>query len=111
MDRVKQYQKILEHTLLRYAEYTPSHGNIEMYPIFDESRGHYLLLGIGWDRNGRVHSTLLHCRLQNGKVWLEQENTDTNVAEELVAAGIAKEDIVLGFYRPERRALTEFAVV
>ena len=41
---------------------------------------------------------------------LKQENTDTDIAEELVAAGIAKEDIVLGFYRPERRALTEFAV-
>lgn len=31
-------------------------------------------------------------------------------ADELVETDIPKEDIVLAFYRPERRAITEFAV-
>jgi hypothetical protein len=30
--------------------------------------------------------------------------------EELILAGVAKEDIVLGFYRPERRSLVDFAL-
>lgn len=57
-----------------------------------------------------VHAVILHMRLQNGKVWIEQDGTETGVADELLQAGIPKDDIVLGFYRPERRAITEFAV-
>jgi hypothetical protein len=35
---------------------------------------------------------------------------DPSVTDELLAAGVSKEDIVLGFYRPERRAISRFAV-
>jgi hypothetical protein len=30
--------------------------------------------------------------------------------EELIRAGVANEDIVLGFYRPERRSLVDFVL-
>ena len=44
------------------------------------------------------------------KVWVQQDGTEEGVALELVAAGIPKEHIVLGFQPPERRAWTDFAV-
>ena len=38
------------------------------------------------------------------------DGTEEGIALELVELGIPREDIVLGFYRPERREITEFAI-
>jgi hypothetical protein len=53
---------------------------------------------------------VIHLRLDRSKVWIEADNTEEGVADELVAAGVPPQDIVLAFYRPERRRLSEFAV-
>lgn len=108
--QLDKYRQAIKQLLLHHAEYTPSHGSIETQPVFDEVHDSYLLLDIGWDRTGRVHSVLLHLQIKEDKVWIEVDGTEEGVAQELVAAGIPKERIVLGFYRPQRRALTEFAV-
>lgn len=41
---------------------------------------------------------------------MDKLNHYRTITQELLEAGVVKEDIVLGFYRPERRALTEFSV-
>lgn len=110
MEKIGRYQRIVKRVLSAHAEQMPSHGKVETLPIFDELHNNYAVLDLGWDRMGRVHSVILHIRLLNGKVWIEQDGTEEGVAEELLQAGIPQEDIVLGFYRPERRAITEFAV-
>ena len=105
------YRQIIKKVLLQHAEYTPSHGDIEMQPVFDEVRDAYLLLDIGWDKTGRVYSVLLHLSIKGDKIWIEVDGTEDGVAQELLDAGISKEQIVLGFYRPKRREITGFAVV
>jgi len=37
-------------------------------------------------------------------------NSCHKATQELLEAGVLNEDIVLGFYRPERRAITGFSV-
>jgi len=110
MDQITRYRSIVKRVLAEHAEQVPSHGKIETLPLFDDSHDNYAVLDLGWDRVGRVHAVILHIRLKNGKVWIEQDGTEEGVASELLNAGIPKEDIVLGFYRPERRVITEFAV-
>ena len=110
MDSIARYRSIVKRILSAHAEQTPSHGKVETLPLFDDSHDNYAVLDLGWDRMGRVYAVVLHIRLLNGKVWIEQDGTENGVAEELLQAGIPKEDIVLGFYRPERRAITEFAL-
>ncbi len=53
-----------------------------------------------------------YCRLRmwDGKIWIEWDGIEEGVTQELVELGVPKEDIVLGFYRPQRRRMTEFAV-
>jgi hypothetical protein len=104
------YAQIIKQIILQHAEYMPSEGQIETVPLFDDTHGNYLLLDFGWNRLGRVHAVPLHLRLYGGKVWVERNNTDDDVVASLLEAGIPQEDIVLGFYRPERRKLTEFAL-
>lgn len=110
MDKLSNYRSIVKRILSQQAEYVPSHGQIESRPIFDEHSDNYLLVDIGWDRTGRVYSVLLHLCIKDEKVWIERDGTETGVAYELIEAGVPKEDIVLGFYRPERRAIIDFAV-
>ena len=110
MDRLDRYREIVETVLRKYAAHPPSHGSIETELIRDPQRSEYLLVDLGWDATGRVHSVFGHVRLKDGKVWIEEDGTEKGFAVEFVEAGIPKEDIVLAFYRPERRKLTEYAV-
>lgn len=110
MDTLTAYRSIVKRILSEHAEQVPSHGKVETLPLFDDSHNNYAVIDLGWDRMGRVHAVVLHVRLQNGKIWIEQDGTEEGVAGELLNAGIPKEDIVLGFYRPERRVITDFAV-
>lgn len=108
--QLEKYRQIIKQILLQYAEQTPSHGKIATRPVFDDARNDYLLLDIGWDITGRVYSVLLHLCIQNNKIWIEVDGTEEGVAQELLDANIPRDDIVLGFYRPQRRSLTGFAV-
>ena len=110
MDRVNKYRSILQRLITQQAEYPPSHGKIETLPIADLRLDNYLLVGVGWDNTGRVHAPIFHARLREGKVWIEWDGVEPSLTEALVEAGIPKQDIVLGFYRPEFRSMTEYAV-
>ncbi|MCB0078937.1 MAG: XisI protein [Anaerolineales bacterium] len=109
MDKVTRYQQLLQQLVNRYAEYQPSHGQIITYPICDVTQHHYMLLDVGWDNTGRVHAVAFHARLDDGKVWIEWDGTDPSLTEALMAAGIPATDLVLGYYRPEYRALAGIA--
>jgi len=110
MDQLVNYRTLIKQVLLRNAEYAPSLGEIESIPVFDERSDQYFLVDFGWNRTGRVHSVILHLQIKNNKVWIERDGTEEGIAYDLLEAGIPKEDIVLAFYRPERRAITEFAI-
>jgi hypothetical protein len=70
-----------------------------------------MVMDIGWNNAGRVHSVPIHLRIKNDKIWLEWDGTDQEIAQQLINAGVPQEEIVLAFYRPERRKLTGFALV
>jgi len=64
----------------------------------------------GWNGDRRVHGSIIHIDIRDGKVWIEHNGTDARLGEELVAAGIPRNDIVLGFQPEELRSLTCFGV-
>lgn len=110
MDKLETYQQIIQKIVGKHAQYKPSHGQIETVQVCDLECDNYLLLDVGWDRTGRVHAVVFHLRIREGKIWIEWDGTEHGITRELLEAGILKEDIVLGFYRPERRAITGFSV-
>jgi len=112
MDKLITYREIIKSVLTRYYEFDreqPSQG-VEPFLAFDEVRDHYFWLQVGWDRTGRTCGSTVYIRLCNGKVWVEEDLTEDGITQDLLAAGIPKSDIVLGFQPPRERALTEFAV-
>jgi hypothetical protein len=57
----------------------------------------------------RIHGTLVHIDIHDGKVWIEHDGTNLEIVQDLLDAGVPKEHIVLGFHPPAHRKYTEFA--
>ena len=78
--------------------------------MIDADRDHYIAMQTGWWGGFRAHGAFLHLDIIGGKVWIQFDGTDRPVADELEAAGVPKEDIVLGEQPAELRPLTGYAV-
>ena len=109
MDRAERYRVIVRQLIEEYARYIPSHGQIEVEAVVDREHDHYEVMHVGWDGPRRVHGCVVHVDIRGGKVWVQYDGTTLPVAEELVAAGIPREDIVLGFHPADMRQHTAFA--
>lgn len=109
MDKIAQYRTGIHQVFEKYATYTPSYGDIEVQLIEDTTNDHYQVYFVGWHDDRRVHGCVLHLDIKDEKVWVQHNSTENRIAEELMEAGIAKEDIVLGFHAPYRRQFTEYA--
>lgn len=112
MDRLNSYRAVVRRLLERHAELArqADSGEVESDLVVSAAHDRFVLLETGWVGGRRVNNVHLHVRLKGDKVWIEEDWTEDGIATELVAAGVPKEDIVLGFQPPERRHLTEFAV-
>ena len=110
MEKLKKYQKLVEKLLNEYGQYKPKYGEIEVQKIIDREQNHYQLLNVGWHGNRRVRGCVLQIDIKNNKIWIQHDGTEIGVANELVAWGIPKEDIVLAYHAPYRRKYTGFAV-
>lgn len=96
MDKVEKYNQILQTLILKYANYKPRYTTNEWQPICDQENGEYLLLKFVLDKDGESKSKypIFHFRLKNGKVLIEENNTDSDIIAELLELGIQKRDIV-----------------
>jgi XisI protein len=101
MDKLERYREIVRRLIEEYARYKPANGQIETEAIVDRERNHYEVMHVGWDGVRRVHGAVVHIDISGGKVWIQYDGTSRPVAEELVSAGIPREDIVLGFHPSE----------
>jgi hypothetical protein len=86
-----------------------SNCQTEVKVIFDKEHDRYQVLNIGWQELTRVFGCIIYVEIKEGKIWIERDGTEIGVANELVAAGIPKQDIVLAFKAPYKRKFTEFA--
>lgn len=110
MDKLVKYRQLIQQMLTDYAQYKPAHGEIDVETIFDTERDHYQVMNVGWDRNKYVYGCAIHIDIKNGKIWLQWNSTEEEIAEDLVAAGVPQEDIVIGFQPPFMRKFTQYSV-
>ncbi len=95
MDTLTHYRDIVRKVICEYASYTPSHGCIKTEAIIDPEK---------------EHGCVVHIDIIDAKVWIQYDGTSSPVADALLAAGIPREAIVLGFHPSELRQYTDFAV-
>lgn len=115
MDRLENYRDRIEQIMTGYYQMTSdraskiSDDEVSDRLIFDRDRDRYLWLRFGWKDDKKVQQIIVYLSIKNDKIWVEEDATDLCVVDDLLAAGISKQDIVLGFHHPKKRALTEFA--
>ena len=111
MGKLEKYRQVLREIILRYGSYPSRYSKTDLLPICDDERGEYLLIDVGWQENEkRTYLVVFHFRIKDGKIYIEQDNTDADPVQQMIDAGVPKEDIVLAFYSPSHRKLTDFAL-
>lgn len=110
MDKLERYRDIITRLIRTYAGYRLSNEKIESEAIIDREHDHYEVMNVGWNGQQRIHGSVIHIDLRGGKIWIQHDGTNRPVAEELLEAGVPREDIVLAFHPEELRHLTGFAV-
>ncbi|MGK7877871.1 MAG: XisI protein [Xenococcaceae cyanobacterium] len=110
MDNLEKYRQIIQQALTEYAAIPYSHGDIKSELIVSQDSNSYLLITMGWEDDVRVHACLVHLEIIDDKIWIQRDGTEDGIANDLVAAGISKDQIVLGFHPLEIRKYTEYAV-
>ncbi|HEY9825010.1 MAG TPA: XisI protein [Stenomitos sp.] len=111
MDTIKiNYQAVIQQIFDQYIEFLGNSDNTRIEKVVDPENQHYLLIETGWENGYRIYGILIHIDIVDDKIWIQQDGTEEGIAGELVALGIPKNQIVLGFKPSDRRKLTEFAV-
>ena len=103
------YDQLIQDILTQHSANDVKNGT-EIQLLFDTERHHYQVLNIGWKEQKRIYGVIIHIDLKNDKIWIQRDGTEIGVANQLIAAGVPKKDIVLGFHAPYKRSLTEFAI-
>lgn len=109
MDSDEDLKRAARDVLTEHTRVPFSYGEIECQTVFDDARGRYLLVIVGWQDRRRVHGLLAQIDLIEGKLWVQYDGTEDGLATELVALGVPHDRIVLGFKPPYLRPHTGFA--
>ena len=110
MAQLDQYRQYIREVIQRHGQHQPAYGEVELQLIFDAERDHYQLVHAGWHKQHRKYGCLIHMDIKDGKIWIQHDGTESGVANELVELGVPKEDIVLAYQPPYKRAYTTFAI-
>ena len=110
MDRLNGYQQIIQKVLTEYAEIPYHYRELKTELIISKDDKDYLLITSGREKDVRVHACIVHIQIIDNKIWIQRDGTEDGIANDLVSAGIPKDQIVLGFHPLEIRPYTEYAV-
>jgi hypothetical protein len=107
---IDQWRETLEKILQYYADIPYRYGEVSTYVLVSRDLNHYMLMQEGWEKTRRIHGTIVHAEIRSGKIWMHYDGIEDSVTEELVAAGIPKDRIVLAFHPPHIREHTGYAI-
>jgi hypothetical protein len=110
MATLNEYQQKIQDLLTELANYGSSDREVESQLIFDLQRDHYQLVHVGWRNKRRIYGCVVHLDIKDGKIWIQHNGTEFDIAVMLSEMGIPKQNIVNGFHSSYMRQFTDFAV-
>ena len=84
--------------------------SLEQRVFIDKEENNFFLFNLGWHNRKRIHGCVVHIEIINDKIWIQRDGIEDGITNDLLAAGIPKDKIVLAFHPPDVRPYTEFAV-
>ena len=111
MASINHLREAIGRVFRSWEEYpNPTLSLFRIAGVSDPAHDRYTLTHLDFDGDRYRSSLLAYLEIREGKIWILTDNTEEGIASELVAEGIAKTQIVLGFYSTSLRELGEFAV-
>jgi hypothetical protein len=113
MDKIKKYQDVILQFLHHYNEETGGNrpdAKVKRRILADRENNSFQLLAIGWNGNHYIFGPVFHFDIIDGKIWMQCNNTEWEAVDYLMAHGVDRQDIVLGFVEPQARQYSGFAV-
>jgi XisI protein len=113
MDQLNHYREIVQKILTEYQQWAAraNEPGVQQCVSFDRERDQYLWFHVGWQNKERDFGVTVYIRIEQGKIWIEEDWTKQGIVDEFLDAGVPPEDIVLGFHHPSKRPFTEFAAI
>lgn len=110
MANLESYRNFIKQLLSQYTAYDKVEQNFEIQLVFDESRDHYIWFHVGWEGSKRIYYSVIHFDIKDSKIWLQQNLTELDPAQDLVDLGVPRDDIILGLQPPFKRPYTDYGV-
>ena len=109
MEKTIKYQNSIIELLNSYNE---NGASTNAYILTDTHHHHYQWLRVGWDSKENYYFRVrIHLHINaEGKICILENRTEEDVAEDLVAKGVSKKDIVLSFLPQSARQDSEYAL-
>ena len=82
---------------------------VEAKIAFDLVCDRYLMFHVGWSGERRVFGCVIYVEIRSGKFWIQRDGTEAGIAYVLIAAGVPKSDVVIGFRSLYMRKFTGLA--
>ena len=95
MAKTAEYGQIIRDILTEYSQIKAANEEVEPELIFDLVRNRYQLVHVGWSQKRRIYGCVLHLDIKDDKIWIQHDGTEDGIADELLEAGVSKEEIVL----------------
>lgn len=106
-EKQRRYRQVVQTLLTQLTAGTSLEPEVEDHTLFDTQQDRYAVIVNGWDGETRVNFIVAHIEIINGQVWVQADNTDVVLARKLEQAGVARNDIVLGFRKQVAYAALE----
>ena len=110
MERLNFYQNCVRELVKRHSESEVTESAIQSQVLIDTENDHYQVLDIGWEGMKRVYHCFIHLDIQDGKIWIQRNMTEADLAQELLEMGVPKDDIIIGLHPPYKRPHTGYGV-
>ena len=110
MDKVTKYREHVQQLISTHADSDEDKEEVEVQLVMDTVRDHYQWMNVGWEGFKRVYNCYIHLDIKDGKIWIQQNWTEDDLAADLVEMGVPREDIVLGLQPPFKRPYTDYGV-
>ncbi|WP_395090507.1 element excision factor XisI family protein [Armatimonas sp.] len=109
MDSLNHLRDVIRQVFMSWEELAKQGIGFHVVTFLDTQNDRYLLQQVQTTGERYQSQTLAHLEIRDNKIWILTDNTEQGIATELVAAGLEKSQIVLGFYPPRVRLRGEFA--
>ncbi|MEM9983508.1 MAG: element excision factor XisI family protein [Bacteroidota bacterium] len=111
MERINLFRDCILSILKEEADYYKGETNpLNLIVIADEKGHHYQLLMQGWQADRYVFQCLLHLDIIDGKIWIQWNETELAIENELLKAGVRPDEVVIGRVHPGMRKYGDFAL-